>query len=102
MATVKFSPEALADLEEIKRYIQNDLENDIAAKNTVKKIIDRVRELESFPQMGAMLSSVTSAETNFRYLLCNNYTVFYRYEEDIVYVVRIMYGRRDYMRVLFE
>ena len=28
MATVHFSPEAQNDLEQIKNYIQNDLEND--------------------------------------------------------------------------
>ena len=102
MATVHFSPEALNDLEQIKNYIQSDLENDIAADNTVKKIIDRVRELEAFPKMGAPLNSFTKTENSYRYLLCNKYTAFYRVEGDSVLVVRVLYGRRDYMRVLFE
>ena len=102
MAAVHFSPEALNDLEEIKSYIQNDLENDIAAANTVKKIIDRIRELEAFPKMGSPLDSVTKTENSYRYLLCNNYTAFYRVEKDSVYIVRVLYGRRDYMRVLFD
>ena len=74
MATVLFSPEALNDLEEIKSYIQDDLENDIAAANTLKKIFDRILELESFPKMGALLNSVTNTDNSYRYLLCNNYT----------------------------
>ena len=45
MATVLFSPEALNDLEEIKSYIQDDLENDIASANTLKKILYRILEL---------------------------------------------------------
>lgn len=102
MATVLFSPEALNDLEEIKSYIQDDLENDIAAANTVKKIIDRIRELEAFPKMGSPLNSVTKTDNSYRYLLCNNYTAFYRVEKDSVYIVRVLYGRRDYMRVLFD
>ncbi len=65
MATVLFSPEALNDLEEIKSYIQDDLENDIAAANTLKKIFDRILELESFPKMGALLNSVTNTDTFF-------------------------------------
>lgn len=102
MATVLFSPEALNDLEEIKSYIQDDLENDIAAANTLKKIFDRIRELESFPKMGAPLDSVTNTDNSYRYLLCNNYTAFYRIEKDSVYIVRVLYGRRDYLRILFE
>ena len=39
--------------------------------------------------------------TQFRYLVCGNYTAFYRAEPDAVYVVRILYGRRDFMRILF-
>lgn len=102
MATVLFSPEALNDLEEIKSYIQDDSENDIAAANTLKKIFDRILELESFPKMGALLNSVTNTDNSYRYLLCNNYTAFYRIEKDSVYIVRVLYGRRDYLRILFE
>ena len=102
MATVLFSPEALNDLEEIKSYIQDDLENDIAAANTLKKIFDRILELESFPKMGALQNSVTNTDNSYRYLLCNNYTAFYRIEKDSVYIVRVLYGRRDYLRILFE
>lgn len=102
MATVLFSPEALNDLEEIKSYIQDDLENDIAAANTLKKIFDRILELESFPKMGALLNSVTNTDNSYRYLLCNNYTAFYRIEENNVYIVRVLYGRRDYLRILFD
>ena len=102
MATVLFSPEALNELEEIKSYIQDDLENDIAAANTLKKIFDRILELESFPKMGALLNSVTNTDNSYRYLLCNNYTAFYRIEKDSVYIVRVLYGRRDYLRILFE
>ena len=90
MATVLFSPEALNDLEEIKSYIQDDLENDIAAANTLKKIFDRILELESFPKMGALLNSVTNTDNSYRYLLCNNYTAFYRIEKDSVYIVRVL------------
>lgn len=102
MATVHFSPEALNDLEQIKNCIQSDLENDIAADNTVKIIIDRVRELEAFPKMGTPLNSFTKTENSYRYLLYNNYTAFYRVEGDSVLVVRVLYGRRDYIKILFE
>ena len=34
-------------------------------------------------------------------LLYANYLIFYRYEDDIVFVSRILYGRRDYTHILF-
>ncbi|MBS5909823.1 MULTISPECIES: type II toxin-antitoxin system RelE/ParE family toxin [Paenibacillus] len=33
---------------------------------------------------------------------CDNYLIFYRYEDGVVYVVRILYGRRNFIRVLFS
>ena len=56
MTTIQISPEALADLQGIQRYVQNDLENDLTAADTIKGIIDRIHELESSPEAGGLLS----------------------------------------------
>ena len=34
-------------------------------------------------------------------LVCGDYLAFYRVDGDTVYVDRILYGRRDYMALLF-
>ena len=102
MAEIRFSPDALKDLQEIKSYISDDLQNEIAAENTVKTIMNRVKQLKDFPDMGAPLSSVAQTQSDYRCLICGSYTAFYRHEEDTVYIIRVLYGRRDYMRVLFE
>ena len=102
MAEIRFSPDALEDLREIKSYITDDLQNETAAENTVRTIMDRIRQLIDFPDMGAPLSSVAMTQSDYRYLICGSYTAFYRHEEDTVLIVRVLYGRRDYMRVLFD
>lgn len=102
MAEIKFSPEVLSDLKHIKSYIAEELLNEQAADNTVADIIKRIRTLSDLPQSGAPLSSVISIETNYRFIVCNNYTAFYRYENGSVYIARVLYGRRDFMRILFE
>lgn len=102
MAEIRFSPDALEDLREIKSYITDDLQNETAAENTIRKIMDRLQQLIDFPDMGAPLSSVALTQSDYRYLICGRYTAFYRHEEDVVYIVRVLYGRRDFMRVLFE
>ena len=100
MAAVQFSPQALNDLREIKRYIGVELENDIAAEDTLRRIVKRIRGLATFPNMGALLSSVVETEKDYRFLVCDNYLVFYRCEEDTVFIIRVLYGRSDYMRIL--
>ena len=102
MVEILFSPDALEDLQEIKSYIAYDLQNETAAENTVRTIIDRIQRLIDFPDMGAPLSSVAQTQSDYRYLICGSYTAFYRHEEDTVYIIRVLYGRRDYLRVLFE
>ncbi|MGG6311840.1 type II toxin-antitoxin system RelE/ParE family toxin [Paenibacillus macerans] len=55
-----------------------------------------------FPEVGAPLSVIVDLQTEYRYLVCDNYSIFYRYEDGVVYVLRVLYGRRNYMRVLFD
>ena len=101
MAEIMFSPEALSDLLEIKGYIEEELLNAQAAENTLADILKRIRLLSVLPQSGAPLSSVAEIENDHRFLVCGNYTAFYRYENDTVFVLRVLYARRDFMRILF-
>jgi plasmid stabilization system protein ParE len=52
--------------------------------------------------MGSMLKNVTRMVSDYRYIVSGNYMAFYRVYNETVYIVRILYGRRDYMRVLFD
>lgn len=101
MAKLFISPEAQNDLFEIKKYITEDLGNHTAAANVVARITKRIRELSEFPGLGASLESIISIQTDYRFLVCGNYTAFYRHDESNVYVDRVLYGRRDFMKVLF-
>ena len=101
MYKLKISPEAKDDLVEIKNYISQDLCNQQAAENLVSKIINKISGLSDHPGIGAPLSSVVDINTDYRFLVCANYLIFYRCEDEIVFVSRILYGRRDYTRILF-
>ncbi len=59
MSKVLFSPEARNDLAQIKSYIANDLQNDMAAKKTVGNILNSIKRLEDFPNIGVPLSIAT-------------------------------------------
>ncbi|WP_061213478.1 type II toxin-antitoxin system RelE/ParE family toxin [Syntrophomonas wolfei] len=102
MNKLKISPEARNDLVEIKNYISQEPNSSQAAEKLISKITKKIRGLLDYPGIGASLSSVIDIQTEYRFLACANYLIFYRYEDEAVYVIRILYGRRDYVRVLFN
>lgn len=102
MNKIHLSHEAQRDLEEIKHYILKDLENPSAAVNTAKRITQTVRILQTYAEAGSLLSSIADVDDTYRILVSGNYLIFYRVNEHDVYVDRILYGRRDYLRILFK
>jgi len=63
------SPEARRDLEEIKTYISEELENPVAAVNVVSRIIKSLKNLKDMPGIGSLLAAKVSFETNYRFLV---------------------------------
>ena len=72
-----------------------------SAINTTQKIMKRIRQLADFPEIGEPLSSIISLEVPYRFLVCGNYTAFYKVEGDEVHIIRVLYGRRNFMQILF-
>lgn len=96
-----YAAEAQRDMDDIWDYIMSELHNPSAAERVVNGIMDAADQLEDFSEMGAMLASVADVETDYRFLVCGNYLAFYRISDDNIYVDRVLYGRRDYLHVLF-
>ena len=101
MNKLRYSPEALNDLETIWSYIHDELQNPAAAQKTVSGILDTIEKLRDFPEIGALISAITDIDSDYRYLVYGKYISFYRIEGPAVIIDRILYGRRDYLRVLF-
>lgn len=97
-----YSPNALHDLDEIWDYIVMELCNPEAAVNLVNGIMDTIDKLEEFAEMGAPLSSVADVESDYRFLIYDKYLAFYRSEGTDIYIDRVLYGKRDYLRILFD
>ncbi len=98
MAKVMFTPKAESDLNEIGDYIAFHLHNKPAAQNMVSRIRKAVKDLQRFPELGTPLSFLNA---NCRYLVCGSYMIFYRLSDGTVRIDCIMYGRRDYLAILF-
>lgn len=101
MNNLHLSKEAQNDLAEIKAYITEELENPDAALATIGGITKKIRVLKNQAYVGTPLSSVADTKSDYRFLVSGNYLVFYRAYGKDVYIDRVLYGRRDYMRILF-
>ena len=102
MAEIHYSPTALNDLDEIWTYISQNLCNPIAAQNTINGIMDVVDMLSDQPEMGVPLYFLSGLNSGYRYVIHGNYMAFYRTNRTDVYIDRVLYGKSDYMRVLFK
>lgn len=90
------------DLLEIKNYIENELKNPIAAHNTIKTIVETYENLSTIAETGIPVERYVPFPTDYKFVLANNYSIFYRIDGDIVRVIRIMYSKRDFVKILFE
>lgn len=97
MLKVMYSPAALKDLKELNFYIESNWGETIA-KETINKIVSKVKILEQFPLLGVSLSEKVDIPTEYRYLFTENNYIFYRLEDNIV---RVINEHQDYMTHLF-
>ncbi len=98
---IRYTPEALRDLLEMKEYIAGTLQNPKAAARITKEILDSCGQLKRFPEMGMSLDARTGTQTGLRCLRCGKRIAFYRIDGETVSVARILDGRQDYLRILF-
>ena len=52
--------------------------------------------------MAARRSSLVDIDNDSRFVISENYMVFYRHIDAVLYVDRILSARRDYLQVLFD
>jgi len=94
------SKEAIRDLEQIGDYIAHQFKSPKSALNTIRKIQERISQLEDFPLIGTPLSAIVATKTDYRFLGCGSYLAFYRSQNDDVLIDRILHARQDYVSVL--
>ena len=99
---VEYSPRAIRDLDEIWDYIDKNLGNTDAAQRIVSGIMDSIDSIATFPKSGPKLIFEDVPESGYRFVVYKRYMAFYHLKpDDTLYVDRVLYGRRDYMSLLF-
>lgn len=101
---INYTSQSRRDLDAIWDSIFFDLQNPEGAEHTITRILDAIDQLELFAESGAPLSSISDAGRDERFLVSGKYLIFYRvsYHGAEIYIDRVLYGGRDYLRILFE
>ena len=100
MPKLKYAPKALEDLQVIKRYVTDQFGEE-RAEAGVRAILSTIKQLEVFPDEGLDLGNIIEYPTDYRYLVVKPNYVFYRVENEIVKIIRILNEKQDFLQILF-
>ena len=102
MYKLEFLPIALNDMVEIVGYIGNTLKNPIAAGNLSSEFVNAAEILSEVPYFNPVYVPLRPLKHEYRKLLVKSYLMFYWVDEEkkVVTVSRVIYGKRDYGKIL--
>ena len=98
MAEVIWTEPALQDLNDIAEYIALDKVS--AAKRMVQKVFSGTENLELFPFSGRKPPEL--GKSRYLELIITPCRVFYRVEEDKVFILYVMRGERELRKYLID
>lgn len=100
--TLKMTSAASADLDEIYRYIGNELYNESAAVPLMDKIEDSFKRLKDFPFSCNFVFDDYLKNKGYRKLIIENYIGFYIVDEEKqqVIVMRLLYAKQKYEDII--
>ncbi len=97
---VEYSKESKEDLIRIKQYIKYNLQEPETANRLISKIKKSIKSLTSNPEIYTVIDDDIIRKLEIRKQIVDNYIVFYRIKNENIEIVRIMYGRRNWMILL--
>ena len=90
MAVIRWTKQALNDIDSIANYIAID--SSFYAKMFVKRIFEVVKHIETFPQSGRVVPEIDN--DNIREVLIGNYRIIYRTKNALVEILTIYHSAR--------
>lgn len=97
---IEYSKEAKQDLIGIKQYIKYNLQEPETAQSLILKIREEISNLKNNPEIHSVIDDDIIRKQEIRKLIVDNYIVFYRIKNNNIEIVRIMYGRRNWINLL--
>ncbi|MCL1829289.1 MAG: type II toxin-antitoxin system RelE/ParE family toxin [Oscillospiraceae bacterium] len=102
MYKVRITRPAQTEMRGIYRHIAEELSNPIAAERRIALIDEAIQSLKKNPARFALVRDDYLASKGFRLITVKNHLVLYIIRENVhtVSVMRVLYGRRDWKRLL--
>ena len=102
MARVVFTEPAEYDLLDIEYYIFGDLCNPQAAQRISDGILGAAGKLAEYPEGHPLVGDELLGRMGIRITYFDNYNIFYYYDmqNDIVYIIRVLYNKADWQNIL--
>lgn len=99
---VRLTTQAENDLRGIFEYIAFDLQSVQNAAGQLDRLEQSIASLDQMPERFRIYENEPWRSRNLRIMPVDNYLVFYipNHEEQIVHIMRVMYGGRDVDRQL--
>lgn len=97
---IEYSKESKQDLIGIKQYIKYNLQEPETAERLIAKIRNGINKLKNNPEIYAIIDDELIKKLEIRKLIIDNYIVFYRLKNNNLEIVRVMYGRRNWINLL--
>ena len=90
------------DLNSALDYIEYVLLNPQAADDLLENVEKEIQELSDFPEKYALIDDPVLKAWGVRYTVIKNYLAFYAVSEEEykVFIVRFLYGKRDWTTIL--
>jgi toxin ParE1/3/4 len=98
MAQIIWTEPALDNLNDIAEYIA--VSNPYAAKQLVENVFSKVQRLEQFPDSGRIPEEISTL--NYREVVVNPCRVFYKVDNDSVYILHLLRQERDLRKYLLS
>lgn len=97
---IEYSKESKEDLVGIKQYIKYNLQEPETAQKLISKIRNEINNLKYNPNSYSIIDDDLLKKLEIRKFIVDNYIIFYRIKSDNIEIVRVMYGRRNWINLL--
>ena len=93
-------PMAMLDMDQIFEYIATELCNPTAANGQIDDFENAFEKVRLFPESCPFVCNEYVKDKSLRKLIVNNYIAFYRVKDNEIQVLRVLYGMRNYEKLL--
>lgn len=97
---IEYSKDARQDLIDIKKYIKYNLQEPNIAERLINKIKIEIDKIGDNPQLYAIIDDDFIKKLELRKKIVDNYIIFYRIKSKKIQIVRVLYGRRNWISLL--